>query len=82
MDKEKVIELTKGNSFSLEVIYDYCIEMGKDELLVSKLITALAMSPFGEMIKRNYYFEALDYYQRKYNISILKDKDGRILNAF
>lgn len=82
MDKETIVKLTKSNEFDLEVIYDYCIEMGKDELLVSKLMSELITHPFAEMIKRSYYFDALEYYQRKYNICILKDRDGRIITAY
>lgn len=78
MDKETVIALTKGESDKTGLIFEYCIEMGKEGLEASKFLAELILSPYYDCCF-NY---ALDYYQRKFNICILRDKEGRIINAY
>lgn len=78
MDKETVIELTLGKPDNKGLIFEYCIEMGKDELETSKFIAVLVMSPY----YMDCFMYALDYYQRKFNICILRNKDGRIITAY
>ncbi len=80
MDKETIIALTLGNGDKAELVYEYCLEMGKEELEVSKFISCLVLGP-------RYYLDwcflyALEYYQRKFNICILYSKEGRIITAY
>lgn len=84
MDKQRIIELTKSGKLDLEVVYDYCIEMGKDEIEVNKFITLLlspqSLTEFEIMCFCCQY--ALEYYQRKFNIVIWKDKNGKLIDAY
>lgn len=41
MDKETIIALTKGEGDKLKLICDYCSEMGKEDMDISKFIMAL-----------------------------------------
>lgn len=79
MDKETIIALTKGEGDKLKLICDYCSEMGKEDMDISKFIMALMMSP--SHLEWCFHY-ALDYYQRKFNICILYSKEGRIINVY
>lgn len=80
MDKETIIALTKGTGDKANCIYEYCEEMGKDKMDISKFLMALMMAPIPYF---DYCFQyALDYYQRKFNICILYSKEGRIINVY
>lgn len=80
MDKQTIIDITKNNNIKLEVIYDYCIENGKDEIKTSALITALIRLP--TIMWMDWYNVALEYYRRKFNICILRDKNGKIIHVY
>lgn len=78
MDKETIIALTLGEPDKKGLVYEYCIEMGKEELETSKFLAVLILSPYYHWCF-NY---ALDYYQRKFNVCIIRNKDGRIITAY
>lgn len=77
MDKETVIKATE--SIDLSIITEYCQEMGKEPDKISSLISILPNIP---PLLMSCYSTALEYYQIKFGISILKDKDGKIIKAF
>ena len=78
MDKETIIALTMGKPDSKGLVFEYCIEMGKEEFETSKFLATIMMTPYYEWC----FQYALEYYQRKFNICILIDKDGRIIKAY
>lgn len=78
MDKETIIALTMGEPDTKGLIFEYCLEMGKEELETSKFLAVLMLSPYYDWCF-NY---ALEYYQRKFNICILRNKEGRIITAY
>lgn len=78
MSKEDVVKIINQND-ELNLIYVYCIEKGKNELDVSKFVSALTFRPY----TINYYFDyALTYYLIKYDITLLHDKNGKFIKAF
>lgn len=78
MDKETIIALTMGEPDTKGLIFEYCLEMGKEDLETSKFLAVLMLSPYYDWCF-NY---ALEYYQRKFNICILRNKEGRIITAY
>lgn len=78
MDREAIIALIMGGPDNAGLLFEYCIEMGKEETKTFKFLTMLVMTPY---YKRCFNY-ALDYYQRKFNICILRSKDGRIVKAY
>lgn len=84
MDKKRIIELTKSNKADLEVVYDYCIEMGKDELEVSKFVAILLYPRNVQEFELAAFCHqyALEYYQRKFNIVIWRDANGKLIDVY
>lgn len=78
--KEDVINATMSESIDIDLIKEYCIEHGKDNDMIDKLIMVLAVIPTKLM---QYYMVALEYYQCKFNISLIHEKEGgRLITAF
>lgn len=46
MDKETIIALTMGEPDTKGLIFEYCLEMGKEELETSKFLAVLMLSPY------------------------------------
>lgn len=78
MDKETVIALTMGYPDKTGLVFEYCLEMGKDELLTSQFLAILILTPY----YRECFQYALEYYQRKFNLCLLRDKEGRIIKVY
>lgn len=78
MDREAIIALILGAPDNVGLLFEYCIEMGKKETETSKFLEILVMTPY----YRQCFNYALNYYQRKFNICILRNKDGRIIKAY
>lgn len=80
MDKETICNLTLNvTDIDMQVIKDYCIEMGKELEMTDIFCSILPLQP---ILFRTYYFEALDYFQRKYNITIVRNKKDNIIKVF
>ena len=63
----------------LRLVYEYCIEKGKNELRVSQFVSCIVLSPHIQ----SYCFDyALTYYAIKYNIILLHDRNGNFIKAF
>ena len=78
MDKQTIIDLTLAKPYDGDLIFEYCIEMGKEESETIKFINLLIFTPY-----YNYCFKhALDYYQKKFNIILLHDKNGNLITAY
>ena len=78
MDKDRIIAYTLGIP-DMDLIYEYCLEMGKKEEDISKFMTVLMFYPY--QCNQCFYY-ALEYYQRKFNICIITDKENRIISAY
>ena len=77
LDRDTIINITLGKS-DTDIIYEYCIEMGKDKDKSYEFSSFVSFTPFYK-----YCFNyALDYYQRKFNVCILRDKEGKIINVY
>lgn len=82
MDKEKVLLLTKKSNKeyidpekAIELIVDYCVEMGKDPIKSEQF--AIFIINLG--IAAEYISTALEYYQKKYNLCFITDKAGKVI---
>lgn len=80
MDKETIISITTSGHIDLGVIYDYCIEKGKEKEKTRELIEALASIPM--VLWKDWYIEAVEYFQRKYRIVIVTDRNNRIIDVY
>lgn len=81
MDKDKALYYTKEyGRFKADVLLEYCLEMGKDRDETMSFLYILSM------MKTSLYFfcydYALEYYQRKFDIIIVTDKENRIVTAY
>ena len=87
MDKEFIIDVLnclKSNRLPIDkvtkVLTDYCIlEHNKSVTDTSNFINAIISNP---IIISHYIDIALDYYKRKFNISVLYSKEGKLLQIF
>lgn len=79
MSKDEVLQILNKRD-KLELIYSYCIDMGKNELSTSQFIKTLLIISLA--IKEYCYNYALQYYVDKYNIILLYDKNNRFIKAF
>ena len=81
MDKKKLLDILNKDITHKDaeiIIYDYCIENGKDESETDKFILLLKMTPF-----MNACFNiALDYYKRKFNIISVIDTNNNTLKSY
>lgn len=81
MDKNKLLDILGRDITHKDaeiIIYDYCIENGKDESETDKFILLLKMTPF-----MNACFSiALDYYKRKFNITSVIDANNNTLKNY
>ena len=88
MDKKEIVSLSKAINLNLGVtreliikcIIDYCLEKGKKQEDVDKLIQLLT-SPLGDIVINNCITYALEYYERKYNI-VKVIKEDKVLAIF
>lgn len=80
MDKETIISITTSGHVDLGVIYDYCIEKGKGKEKTRELIESLASIPM--VLWKDWYIEAVEYFQRKYRIVIVIDRNNRIIDVY
>lgn len=80
MDKETIIDITTSGHVDLGVIYDYCIEKGKEQEKTRELIEALGSIP--TVFWKDWYVEAVEYFQRKHGIVIVTDKNNRIIDVY
>lgn len=85
MDRDRISLLTQkiGSGFLkvediLQVIMDYCIEKGKDTSMSQQFVTILLES--GKIMEP--FLIALEYFQKKFNICILTDIEGKIITTF
>lgn len=80
MDKDKVLYYTKEyGRFKTDVLVEYCLEMGKDKDETTSFLYILLMNPSLYFFCYDY---ALEYYQRKFGIIIVTDKENRIITAY
>lgn len=82
MDKKTLISILEDNNHSLgniqKVIYDYCIEMGKDEKDTDAFIAYISSTLF---FLRPCFDTAVNYYKNKFNIVELIDSNNNILKT-
>ena len=82
MDKKTLISILEDKSHSLgnvqKVIYDYCIEMGKDEKDTDTFIAYISNTLF---FLRPCFETALNYYKNKFNIAEIIDSNNNILKT-
>lgn len=80
MDRDYVLTLTRNSVFDrnvsyqdvYQVLYNYCIEFGKNPKLTQSFIEIFK----ADIIKLSLLFSiALEYYRKKYNICILQKKE-------
>lgn len=87
MDKEFIIDILNCLESSqiptdkvIKVLTDYCvIEHNKSVIDTSNFINAIISNP---IIISHYIDIVLDYYKRKFNISVLYSKEGKLLQIF
>lgn len=77
--KEYIINATIKNNLYPDIIIEYCKEHNKEEDMITKLMIVL-LSDSRLMYKC--YIIALEYYQEKYNIVIVRNKENIIINAY
>lgn len=77
--KEDTIRATLGKYINLDIVSEYCVEMGKDSEDVNQLISILSVYP---MLASYCYDIALEYFQRKYEIVLYYSKNGNLINAY
>lgn len=81
MDKKKLLDILNKDITHKDaeiIIYDYCIENGKDESETDKFILLLKMTPFMNAC----FNTALDYYKRKFNITSVIDTNNNTLKNY
>lgn len=61
-----------------EIIYDYCIHKGKEELLTSQFVATL----LGMGLLTPYSRYAFDELCKEFNLVILLDKNGNIIKIY
>lgn len=87
MSRDDVLSVINKKDM-LELIYMYCIDMGKSEILVSGFISTLAKDDMLNPLRYRtgillYCFSyALRYYADKFNIVLLLDKNNNFIKAF
>ena len=87
MDKESVIDILnclKSSQFSKDkitkILVDYCVlEHNKPVTDTNNFINTIISNP---IIISHYIDIALDYYKRKFNISVLYSKERELLQIF
>lgn len=82
MDKETIIKYTLNNnmqSIDLNVIREYCIEKGKN---INKIDIFLQILRMDIPYLLHCYNTALEYYQEKFNIVVVIDKDNNVKYAY
>lgn len=89
MNKNELLNYLNGDTRDEPlIIRSYCLDMGKDPNLIDNFITILiAMANYGSLMSdslslstcHNY---ALDYYCRKFGITLVHDKNGKFIKAF
>ena len=75
MDRKTIVLYTKlyPHVFD-EVIEQYCLEKGKDSRLTHKFVLMLHLNK----LRQQYCYDiALSYFQLKYNVTLLHDKEGK-----
>lgn len=77
--KEDIIEATVDYNIYPDIIINYCLEHNKEVQLTNKFIIVLLSNP---VLLDKCYNIALNYYQEKYNITMVKDKQGIIILAY
>lgn len=83
MDKSVIIEATRNQSLYPEILYEYCIEHGKTTEDADKLVSLCYIPSLAiKQVLTEWYEVALEYYQRQFEISIVKDKIGRLVTVF
>lgn len=86
MDRDKVLKLSIAvrinRHFSLSdiitLLTSYCIEHGKDPNKTREFIHILLSTN----IIKGYFLHALDMYEKKFNIVMVKDNKNNILKIF
>ena len=79
MDRNRIIELSQGESLDFNVIREYCLEHNKDPELIDKLLRVLN---FDLITLGTYYEIALEYFQRKYEIILIHDKHNNLITVY
>lgn len=83
MDKQTIINLSNqfyNNQIPKEgprIVYNYCIEKGKDPNLTNTFIQmSLQLGFFNSL-----YQQVLEYYQRQFEVCLVKDPLGKIIKV-
>lgn len=85
MDKNTIIEvlelLNKGriDNKSIQVIQEYCLEHNKPVDMTIQYLQIQQMIPNGI---QGCLLDALDYYKKKFEITELKDKQGKTIKYY
>lgn len=83
MDKQTLIDLSNqfyNNQIPKEgpkIVYDYCIEKGKDPNLTNTFIQLSLQLGFFDSL----YQQTLEYYQRQFEICLIKNDLGKIIKV-
>lgn len=78
--KEDIIGYTLSDKADLNLIVDYCKEKGKEESAISELIGFLLNDGF--FLIPHFYKIALEYFQAKYEIVLIHNKNGILITAY
>lgn len=77
MDKESVKQaLLNPDNIDIDIIKDYCIEHKKDVHKTMLFIQIIMMTS----LTRRCYDIALEYYQKKYNLCLVYNRQGQLTN--
>lgn len=75
-----ILDLLNGKKQpSIDILIEYCLEQGKDIEDINKFIQILMNMPIVLNECINY---VIQYYQDKYNIILIYDKDNNFINAY
>lgn len=76
MDRDKILNCINRRDYA-NLLRSYCIEMGKDPNLTEKFILLT------NFVNMSYYINyTVDYYCKKFDITLVLDKNGNFINAF
>lgn len=77
--KEQVIQATLSNTVDIDIIIEYCNEVGGDSEAIQELIPVIIY--FSDLLDYCYSV-ALDYFHRKYEVVLCYSKKGKLITAY
>lgn len=77
--KERVIQATLSDTIDVDIIIEYCNEVGGDSDAISTLMSIIVY--FSDLL--NYcYSIALEYFHIKYEVVLCYNKKGKLITAY